>query len=585
MSYASQTADLTRTPVTLVKMTLDACTLTYGVGACTAAGAAGSECYNTYPTCQVKTVYDLGTKVYKFQTADAPLAVSDARPYLDTIDWLATEIKPGKLTVKGRVTLTFIDEPDTDVGIDPYAATRTSIQGTFWKKLLARNPNYAGRRVEIYQGYVGLAENDFVLRWAGNLSTMKLSRGKVRVEVVDDLQSLDDISVPPKLKIETAAGITDTSNSITVTDGDVLPATGYIRIEDEIIYYGSKSGTVLSSCTRGMFGTTAATHDAETKVEPVVYYAPDNPFTIMEAMLSNASDFATASNPGAGIAAGRIDSTAFADTKAFPGDEMDVTAVIVKPVKLSKLMFELADLCDCSVWVNEAQKVTIRRNNVPNRGGRSYIQISDDYNIIERSGSVDLNEESRKSRIVLYWDKNALDDDEKPESYNSIEVVLDADAESVNEYNGIAEHTIYTRWLRRSWGAYAEIEALRNFAQNQAARRLANCRDAQTIISFSVEMKDEGILVGDYVEIETDEVQAITGADSTGRYSIWKRDAKDGKVALSAVKIRNRKIGIIAADTLTNEFTAATNAELEYGFIADATTKLFSDGSDAYRIY
>jgi hypothetical protein len=114
---------------------------------------------------------------------------------------------------------------------------------------------------------------------------------------------------------------------------------------------------------------------------------------------------------------------------------------------------------------------------------------------------------------------------------------------------------------------------------------LANCRDAQTVVSFSVELKDEGILVGDYVEIDTDEVQSVTGADAFGRYSIWKRDAKDGKVALSAVKIRNRKIGIIADDALTNEFTAATDAELEYGFIADGTTKQFSDGSDAYRIY
>lgn len=586
MTFATETASLSRTPVTLVKITLDKCSLTYGVGACTASAAAGAECYNTYPTCQDRANYALSTKVYKFQDLEAPLTISDARPYLSSIDWMATEIKPGKLTVKGRILLTFEDEPDTDVGIDPYVATRASVQGTFWKKLVARNPNYKGRRCEVYQGYLGLAEGDFELRWAGNLETVKISRGKVKVEVVDEIQKLEDYSIPPKLKMELAAGIADVATTLTVTDADGLPAAGYILVDEEVIGYASKTGTVLETLTRGAFGTTAVVHDEGTKVDPAVYYAPANPFDIMEAMLTNAADFATESNPGAEIPAARVDSTAFADAKDYPGDEQNVSALVIKSTKISKLLFELAELTDCSVWVNEAQKITIRRNNIPNRGGRVYTALNDDEHILERSGAVDLNEESRKSRVVLYWDKNVLaEDDDKPEGYNSIEVVVDADAESVNEYNGITEHVIYSRWLRRSWEAYAEIEYLRNFAQNMAARRLANSRDAQTVLSFSVELKDEGVLVGDYVEITTDEYQTVAGADLVGRFSIWKRDAKDGKVALSAVRIRSRKIGIIADDTLTNEFTSATTAEKEYGFIATTATAQMSDGTDAYRIY
>ena len=48
-----------------------------------------------------------------------------------------------------------------------------------------------------------------------------------------------------------------------VSDASELPTTGYVMIGTEIIHYtgggGATSGT-LTGCTRGWFGTTAATH-------------------------------------------------------------------------------------------------------------------------------------------------------------------------------------------------------------------------------------------------------------------------------------------------------------------------------------
>jgi hypothetical protein len=161
MSYDRETSKLSRTPVTLVVITLDFCALTYGVLPCTATGGPGEECYNTFPTCQDKQNYDRTTKEYRFTSLDAPY-IKDARPYLDTIDWMQTEIKPGSLTIIGRSTLTMADEPDTDIGIDPYVENRSSVQGTFWKKLLARNKNYSGRRVEIYKGYTVEGSSVFI---------------------------------------------------------------------------------------------------------------------------------------------------------------------------------------------------------------------------------------------------------------------------------------------------------------------------------------------------------------------------------------------------------------------------------------
>ena len=47
-TFAAKQSAISRTPCALVIITLDVCSLTYGVGACTAAAGAGSECYNTY---------------------------------------------------------------------------------------------------------------------------------------------------------------------------------------------------------------------------------------------------------------------------------------------------------------------------------------------------------------------------------------------------------------------------------------------------------------------------------------------------------------------------------------------------------
>lgn len=58
------------------------------------------------------------------------------------------------------------------------------------------------------------------------------------------------------------AAITDAvTTSITVTSGTPLPTTGgVIKIDSEIIIYASRSGTTLSGCTRGAYGTTAISH-------------------------------------------------------------------------------------------------------------------------------------------------------------------------------------------------------------------------------------------------------------------------------------------------------------------------------------
>ncbi len=146
---------------TVLELDLDYCANTYGVSPCTASKSAGQECYNVFDAvdapCQDKPTYVKTIKTYKFCTRGMQIPVGELiRPLIT--DW---SYSPAKLDEKHglarnhKMTVTLVDEPDSDVGIDPYVATRATPAGsTFLRRLTARNPNMVGRFARVRQGYV-----------------------------------------------------------------------------------------------------------------------------------------------------------------------------------------------------------------------------------------------------------------------------------------------------------------------------------------------------------------------------------------------------------------------------------------------
>jgi hypothetical protein len=66
-------------------------------------------------------------------------------------------------------------------------------------------------------------------------------------------------------------GITDVATTATLTDGTGFPTANFrILIEDELILVGSRSGTALSSMTRGAEGTTNVAHVDTTDVHHIL---------------------------------------------------------------------------------------------------------------------------------------------------------------------------------------------------------------------------------------------------------------------------------------------------------------------------
>ena len=79
--------------------------------------------------------------------------------------------------------------------------------------------------------------------------------------------------------------ITSSATTITLSSTAGLPASGFIKLDDEIINYGYITGDTLYNCARGQQGTTAASHALGTTVywaqvpAVTVWPTPDNSTT------------------------------------------------------------------------------------------------------------------------------------------------------------------------------------------------------------------------------------------------------------------------------------------------------------------
>lgn len=155
-SHANRTAAQTaheRKLAIVVEMDLDRCALTFGTAPCT---ATGTKCYNTRATCKDVPNYDRTTYTYRFGLRGAPVPPGvAARPYIIRADAASTVIDPeAGLARRNTLRIVMADEADSDLEQDPYADTRaTPAQGSFWTRLIARNPNIAGRLVRVRRGY------------------------------------------------------------------------------------------------------------------------------------------------------------------------------------------------------------------------------------------------------------------------------------------------------------------------------------------------------------------------------------------------------------------------------------------------
>ncbi len=313
MTYDSSRQADARIPVTVVELYLDTCSNTFGSAPCTASGAAGTECYNTYLTCQDTANFTTASKTYRFYQGvkNWPIGITGYPCVKNQPKFTPCQIDPkGTLGKRGVVSIKLDDFTDDDLYTDDYVSTRAynpELQGTFFGKLKARTPYYKGRLMKVRQGYINnpFSWTDFDDRLFV-IDSLDLDQdGKVTVTGKDILKLADDKkSVAPAANTGTlSVALTTGATSIVLQTGEGVDydSAGFVRIGDEVMQYTAVSTDTLTGVTRASNGTTAEEHDIDDLVQQCLSYSNDNVVDIIHGLLNTYAGIAENYLPYYGI--------------------------------------------------------------------------------------------------------------------------------------------------------------------------------------------------------------------------------------------------------------------------------------------
>ncbi|MEW6332090.1 MAG: hypothetical protein AB1560_11590 [Pseudomonadota bacterium] len=556
--------------VRVLKTKLDFCANTYGVAPCTASGAPGSECYNTFGNCQDKLNYVKTVKVYKFTEIGAPIRPGEfTRPYVTKISKSPTEIDPeAGVARQANCTITLRDATDPDVESDPYVRNRaTPAGGTFLSRFKARHTNYQGRpcELETYQIVDGVWGTPTVEHY-----TFEQLKGPARGEATFVLR--DPLSLAMKTKVPTPTTgklalpltVNDLQATLGAGEGAQYPASGYFRHNDEVIQYTGKAGDVLSwpdGTYRAKFGTAALAAKVGDSVQ-LCEILSGSVATVLQRLLNLC-----------GIVDGSIDLAGMqSEDNTWLGAKYTILRCVASPETAYDMMVQICRLTGGVIWwssLDQKVKYKVIGPQAPSVViGKT---LTDEANLIDGKTQVERLDNLRITMSAVSYDlASAVADPREPNNYRTGAAAIDLDAEGPNENNGRIVETFFG-----SWFGPANVQAMNSFVQ----RRISQYRDPPDKISFMLHPKDGAVKEAELYDLETADIVDAAGEVLKSRVLILRRTDRGGEIDIVArTTTFNRRYGFIAPAGTPNY--PNNNG---YACVADAAGKM-SDGTDGYRI-
>ena len=519
-----------REPILFCELHLDHCFNKYGSTSgfsnCTAAGDDADACFNTISTCQDKNNYSRYVKKFVFcqevgvgfegRLPDAPQCLISAKQ-------APVEIMPTKgVSVRANVTIKLRDFISNDKGIDPNFRSRNYIassKGTYFSKLIARNPFYVGRTVKIYYGY--LDSDGFIQSYSGRkeyiIESMALDndictiKAKDPLSLSDALKSeapvsydhvlMDDLShgVNHHVKVETAAGIQLTGNSLIVRFGS-NNTLGYMRINEEIIKYrvDTSSSTdsdhhlELLSGFRGNWGTVEAEHVAGDSVQACLSFGDYQDSATGVSLRDAAFQLLTGSDY-ANIPSSYVNNTqggnnSWVDESTQWLSSYNINAIISEPEQVNSIISRFAKQLGVNFYYDDTYNQIVMRTETPQLNANLIPEVTDQHIVRDSFKFIDSSKQ-RISRVFYYYNMvNHVEDRDDAKNYRNLQVSIDSDAETTNEYNQKAIKTIY---------ADGVIESAT--ASSMSQRMLSRYRSPPKSVVFSLDasfqtINDDGSL-------------------------------------------------------------------------------------------
>jgi hypothetical protein len=549
-------------PIEVVEIIQPLCSRTFGASPCL---ATGDKCWNTDRTCKFLAALDLTRSltlrfvphdVYEWQDNAINLLAENGdtltteadeaflidylyQPALDIPALVSYQTAPtvlnvasgsrdkGPLGYRAVCQVNIKDFPWNDIGTDPYVSTRDYVpeqQGSFWTKWLARNPYHVGYTLNIYEGYIGqplsaMTKREYVIE--------KIDHGKdgVSITAKDILRKVTDtnLTAPYLSRGELASAITISQTDCTVAGAvlDDYPATGYLRINSEIIQYGERyettSGNIyFGTLTRGLAGTTASAHSQNDRVQRVIYYNSVPFHEIIYDLFVN----------WGGIPDRYIDLDSWANEKTVYRPDYDFTSFIAEPTKIDDLAGEVCLQALANVWWDERIQQIVLRAVKPQP---SPYLLSDDDAIVAGSLSFREKPEERASQAhVYYLQRTPIPGVAEKTNYSRATVYIDVQKQI--QYGGEPQ-------IRELFCRFISTQAIAN---TLAQSYLVRFSDVRREVTFDLSAKDvANIWTGSVVSI-----RHFLDVDFTGA-------ARDGEWLITSAEV--------ARNGLTYRFTAEDN--------------------------
>lgn len=337
------------------------------------------------------------------------------------------------------------------------------------------------------------------------------------------------------LTISDAGGISGADTTIGVSAGEALPFEGIVLIELELISYTGVSGDNLTGCKREMYGTTAAAHADGVDVKPTT-------FTHEIGKWRQGADFQN-----------RIES----------------------PKQVKTFITDLQKAVLCDVYQNEAGKIECKMQ-APSPG--ESIEAIDEEDMKQGSRKVDRNEDSRITRVLVYYGQTEADPSTDISKYSGLRAFIGATQESSDSFNEVREHVITSPWITDQ----AEADWL---AAHYFYRYIAGT----PVVAFDLELYHDDKEVGDVIQITVPEIVDKDANEESRLYRIVKKVQKGlARLAFEAqdTGFGDKQYRLIGPTTLVTDYDASTAAErAKYCFISDGSDQLGAANDDTHRIY
>ena len=498
-----------RYPIQYIEIIRDKCTRTFGTSPCLAKGA---QCYNTIGTCKYLSAYNGSTQKDIFINPDntdasiyAQLGVNSVYPFLRSVKHTPATINPasakqGSTALGTRATLriSLMDAASDDQHQDPYFLARSGNPdelGTFFTKYFARNKYLQYRQLNWVNAEIenGIVVNKKTRSYLITEIAGPDGKGGVSITAQDPL-CLVELRKAKFPKVTTATLFADVDENATnlILSSDTIngqlggladyPMTwGYIRIDDEIIQYQSRTADgVLQTVTRGFDGTVKAAHSAGTTVQRVHANNTNSLVAFLSSVLGA---------QGAGIPAQYLDTAQWTNEQnnTEPWMQSTYRVRVPEPTGVNELLSDFMRQVGFIVYYDEdAAKVRIKvlTDVTPVK------TLDDNESFIAESFKLQRADNEALTRVNLYVGVHSWVGDLKdPANYRNKIVLLAGNEEGSDRRGLIVDTDVFAYFLTDHQADLLGRNILRQFA------------NAPEKYNFKLDAKDTDLIASDIVSV------------------------------------------------------------------------------------